>query len=475
MICETLFGHLKEKKGFRLYASINDMGSRGRPLFDLNEPPSEEEMDELVAVSPCVLQKSLPTLNPRASNLLPSLEECPRIFNNNAFTHAASGSGFQPFFRIKEQHRESAKRREDDSVVTSQGPAAAAAATAASRCEDEKVVEVVVTKEVQPVEKEEGEWSDMEGNADVSSGSKEDEKAFENGNGSDVAMLDMNNDSLIPSTSNDGAGDCTKDAKGSDDSFKGDTPADVLEEPSGAVKRKEVRGIEATHALRLANHNPAKKAKYDEEKEQKLGKLGKTRPKTILVGMEDVKNNCSMKNTPQRRQSSFAATTTTTTRIAVKEISRSSSVIERTVEKPSQGGIKDQKQQSEARSEVSSNVEFSEHKTEPNGDVIPGPQTRSKKISNCESSQEVHLTPTPNSRPSSWKLPVDSRQFKASTASSKKQSVSALEIADAKLGNKRPLPSKKQSFNNQQYHDTSVERLLREVTNEQFWHHPGLG
>ncbi|KAI0495481.1 hypothetical protein KFK09_021782 [Dendrobium nobile] len=447
------------------------MGSRGRPiLFDLNEPPTEEEIDELVAVAPCVPQKSLPTLNPHTSNLLPSLEECPRIFNNNAFTHAASGSGFQPFFRIKEQHRESAKQKEDDSVVTSQGPAPAAAA---SRCEDEKVVEVTVPKHMQPVEKEEGEWSDVEGNADVdvNSGIKEQEKAIENGNGPDASMLDVNNDSLIPSSSNDGVMDASKDTKGSDDSFKGDAPTDVQEEPSGAVKRKEIRGIEATHALRLANHNPAKKAKYDEEKEQKLGKLGKTKPKTILVGMEDVKN-CSMKTTPQRRQSSFAAATTTTTitRTAVKEISRSSSVIERSTERSGQGGTKDQKQQSEARSEISSTLEVSEHKTEPNGDVIPGPQTRSKKINSCESSHEIHLTP--NSRSSSWKQPIDSRQFKTTTTSSKKQTVTALEIADAKVGNKRPLPSKKQNLNNQQYHDTSVERLLREVTNEQFWHHP---
>lgn len=444
------------------------MGSRGRPLFDLNEPPTEEEMDELVAVATCVPQKSLPTLNPHTSNLLPSLEECPRIYNNNAFTHAATGSGFQPFFRIKEQHRDSAKQKEDDSVVANQGSVPAAAA---SRCEDEKVVEVVVTKEVQPVEKEEGEWSDMEGNADVdvSSGSKEQEKAIENGNGPDAAMLDMNNDSHIPSNSNDGEVNATKDAKGSDGSFKGDTTADVQEEPLAAVKRKEIRGIEATHALRLANHNPAKKAKYDEEKEQKLGKLGKTRPKTILVGMEDVKNNCSMKNTSQRRQSSFAASTTTT-RTTVKEISRSNSVIERTAERPGQGGTKDQKQQSEARSEVSSTVEFNELKTEPNGDIIPGPQTRSKKINSFESSQEVY--PTPNSRPNSWKPSVDSRQLKTSTASSKKQPVAALEIADAKLGNKRLPPSKKPNFSNQQYHDTSVERLLREVTNEQFWHHP---
>ncbi|XP_020575440.1 uncharacterized ATP-dependent helicase C29A10.10c-like [Phalaenopsis equestris] len=444
------------------------MGGRGRPLFDLNEPPTTEEDDEIVAVAPCVPQKSLPTLNPRTSNLLPSLEECPRIFNNNAFTHAAFGSGFQPF-RIKEQHRESAKQKKDDSVVNSQGPAPAASA---SRCDDEKVVEVVVMKEAQPVEKEEGEWSDMEGNADTDarSGSKEQEKAFDNGNISDPAMLDMNNDSHIPSTSNDGAVDSTKDAKGSDGSFKGDTNADVPEELSGALKRKEVRGIEATHALRLANHNPSKKAKYDEEKEQKLGKLGKTKPKTILVGMDDVKNNCSMKNTSQRRQSSFAATTTTTTRTSIKEISRSNSVVERTGERPGQGGTKEQKQQSEVRSEASSTVELSELKTEPNGDAIPGPQTRSKKINNCESPHEIHLTP--NSRPSSWKSSVDSRLFKPSAASSKKQTVTALETADAKLGNKRPLLSKKQNFNNQQYNDTSVERLLREVTNEQFWHHP---
>lgn len=438
------------------------MGSRGRPLFDLNEPPSEEEINEPAVIAACVPKKSLPTLNPHTSNLLPSLEECPRIVNNHAFSHAVSGSGFQPFVR-HHSSRDSTNMKEEDSVALSQGSAPEAAA---NRFDVDKVVEIAGMKEEQSVEKEEGEWSDMEGNADVdvSKWNKGQEKAIENG--PDEVILDMNNDSVVPSSSNDGALDTTKDAKVSDSSFKGDTLSDIQEEVSGAIKRKEVRGIEATHALRLANHNPSKRAKYDEEKEQKLGKLGKTRPKTILVGMEDVKNNCSMKTPSQRRQSSFSSTTITRT---MKDTSKSSPVIERAVERPGQSAPKDQKQQSESRSEVSNTAEFSEHKTEPNGDVNPAPQSRSKKINSSESSQE-HLPS--NSRPGPWKQSVDSRQYKTSTVSSRKQTVTTLEIADAKLGNKRPLPSKKQNLNGQQYHDTSVERLLREVTNEQFWHHP---
>ncbi|KAK8921098.1 putative helicase MAGATAMA 3 [Platanthera zijinensis] len=441
------------------------MDSRGRPLFDLNEPPSDEEIDEPVVVAPCVPQKSLPTLNPHTSGLLPALEECPRIVNNHAFSHAASGSGFQPFVKFRGQHSsmESAKL-EEDSVSISQGSASAAPA---SRFDDgDKVVEVAGTKDAQPVEKEEGEWSDMEGNADadVSNGCKGQEKAIEND--TDEVMLDVNNDSLIRTISNDVLLDAIKDAKGSEGILKADILSDVQEELSG-VKRKEVRGIEATHALRLANHNPSKRSKYDEKREQKLGKLGKTRPKTILVAMEDVKNNCSMKTPSHRRQSSFSATTVTRT---VKDISRSSPAIERATERPVQGVSKDQKQQSEPRSEVSSTVEISDHKSEANGDANPVPQTRPRKINSSESSQEMHLAS--NSRPGSWKQSADPRQLKTLTVSSRKQTVSGLEIADVKTANKRSLPSKKQSSNNQQHQDTSVERLLREVTNEQFWHHP---
>ncbi|KAK9270871.1 hypothetical protein L1049_026457 [Liquidambar formosana] len=42
---------------------------------------------------------------------------------------------------------------------------------------------------------------------------------------------------------------------------------------------------------------------------------------------------------------------------------------------------------------------------------------------------------------------------------------------DPKLGNKKN-PPKKQIVSIPQYQDTSVERLIREVTNEKFWHHP---
>ncbi|KAK8970667.1 putative helicase MAGATAMA 3 [Platanthera guangdongensis] len=453
------------KRKFRLYAFIHEMDSRGRPLFDLNEPPSVEEIDEPVVVAHCVPQKSLPTLNPHTSGLLPALEECPRIVNNHAFSHAASGSGFQPFVKFRGQHSsmESAKL-EEDSVSISQGSASAAPASRFD--DDDKVVEVAGTKEAQPVEKEEGEWSDMEGNADadVSNGCKGQEKAIEND--TDEVMLDVTNDSLIRTISNDVLLDAIKDAKGSEGILKTDILSDVQEELSG-VKRKEVRGIEATHALRLANHNPSKRSKYDEKREQKLGKLGKTRPKTILVAMEDVKNNCSMKTPSHRRQSSFSATTVTRT---VKDISRSSPAIERAAERLVQGVSKDQKQQSEPRSEVSSTVEISDHKSEVNGDANPVPQTRPRKINSSESSQEMHLAS--NLRPGSWKQSADSRQLKTLTVSSRKQTVSGLEIADVKMANKRSLPSKKQGLNNQQHHDTSVERLLREVTNEQFWHHP---
>ncbi|KAG0494719.1 hypothetical protein HPP92_005713 [Vanilla planifolia] len=152
-------------------------------------------------------------------------------------------------------------------------------------------------------------------------------------------MLDMNDGSVIPVSCHEGIADAAKNELVLDGTTEGDTSGEVIEQPSVAIKRKEVKGIEAIHALRLANHNPAKRSKYDEEKEQKLGKLGKTKPKTILVGMEDVKNNSSMKNSSYRRQNSTASIVTRT----VKDMPRSSTVLEQTTERSIRAGTKDQK------------------------------------------------------------------------------------------------------------------------------------
>ncbi|GMI83180.1 hypothetical protein like AT4G30100 [Hibiscus trionum] len=43
---------------------------------------------------------------------------------------------------------------------------------------------------------------------------------------------------------------------------------------------------------------------------------------------------------------------------------------------------------------------------------------------------------------------------------------------DTKMVNKKHLPSKKTTAITSSYQDTSVERFIREVTNERFWHHP---
>ncbi|RYR38944.1 hypothetical protein Ahy_A09g044296 [Arachis hypogaea] len=43
---------------------------------------------------------------------------------------------------------------------------------------------------------------------------------------------------------------------------------------------------------------------------------------------------------------------------------------------------------------------------------------------------------------------------------------------DVKVGNKKHAPMKKQTPISIQPQDTSVERLIRDVTSEKFWHHP---
>ncbi|KAJ6793596.1 putative ATP-dependent helicase-like [Iris pallida] len=70
----------------------------------------------------------------------------------------------------------------------------------------------------------------------------------------------------------------------------------------------------------------------------------------------------------------------------------------------------------------------------------------------------------------------DSRQFKTSLASSTSSRVpttTSQNVPDPKMGNKKHLPSKRQTTNYQPYQtDASLERLLRVVTSDKFWHHP---
>ncbi|XP_010917856.1 uncharacterized ATP-dependent helicase C29A10.10c [Elaeis guineensis] len=464
------------------------MGCRGRPLFDLNELPTEEEdeNDSVVLLQP---QKSIPISNPRTSGFFPPSDGCQRIVNNHAFTHASSGSGFQPFIRNKDQQnsKEGYKHKPDADYLNNQ----ASTSMPTIHCEDNKVSALVSlgNQAAQAVEREEGEWSDMEGNVyvvesnasnkqeDVNSEMSQMQRTTEESKAVPI-KADENScsDSSLLGPSNNEVGVASKDAKvqgplgsennrASDCNSKGDVVSDGLLESSSIAKPKEVKGVEANYALRFVN-NPAKRPKLDEHKEAMLGK--KRARQTVFINVEDAKQAGPIKSSTPRRPTSFPTPIITRT---VKDMTRASpAAVERAVERQSQPMNRDQKQADVASSEGSNPVESSDQKADSNGDVNPGSIFCSKKMNNNEFSSEACLPPIP--RQGSWKQPVDSRQYKNPPVSSRKPSVTGQSTSDQKLGTKKHLTSKKQTSNNFQYQDTSVERLLREVTNEKFWHHP---
>jgi senataxin len=101
-----------------------------------------------------------------------------------------------------------------------------------------------------------------------------------------------------------------------------------------------------------------------------------------------------------------------------------------------------------------------------------GPQSWSKKINTEKPSSDGYQQSA--QRQASLKQSADSKQLKGRPLSSQRAPVSGQVIADQKPSHKRSIISKKQaSVNNTQYQDSSVERLIREVTSDKFWHNPG--
>lgn len=452
------------------------MGGSGRPLFDLNELPEEE-----VNVDDCPIvyqpQKSLPVAKSNSSTLFPSSEACQRIQNNHAFTHASIGSCFQPFVR-----KEVSKKPKELEKSGAESNTDQASTSVASSFEDVNKINIRVPSGYQggqTAEREEGEWSDMDANGDdiasISSNKQEilddetAEKQIMNEESRSCVKADdgsHNNSSLLGITVNEVCEpirDLNENRPVSESyatyNSRVDAPVDGFGE-SSIVKPREVRGVEASHALRFVN-NPVKRPKIDEHKEAMLGK--KRARQTVFINVEDAKQASSVKTTP-RRQASFPAAVVTRT---VKDSSRASTPVgERGAERPN---TKDQKQSDIMSTEGSSTMESANLKNEPNGDAISG-LGRPKKLNHNESFSETY---TSVSRQGPSKQSVDTRQFKNSSVSTRKPPVSGLGNTDQKLGVKKNPSSKRQNSINPQYQDTSVERLLREVTSEKFWHHPG--
>ncbi|XP_077213886.1 uncharacterized protein LOC143848744 isoform X3 [Tasmannia lanceolata] len=423
------------------------MGCRARLFFDLNEPATEEgeETNDVLCLQP---QKLLPSSNPPPSDLFESLQGCQRTLNNCAFSHATSVSGFQPFARVKDVHNS----KECATTKVAEFNSHHASTSMVTICiEEDKVIQLATsgTTDAHTVEREEGEWSDMEG------------KASEN-TCHDVGLTASIKDAVIDDTKGettrvslgsepDPSDQAHRNSRNSDGNIIGDVPVDGLEESCLDVKQKDVKGVVASHALKYAN-NPGKRHKLDQHKEAMLGK--KRNRQTMFLNLEDVKQVGPIKTSTPRR------------------LSLSSTVTTRTVKETFRAVTKDHKQEDTICTETITPLEFNDHKPESNGNINPGFEALPKKL-NGGNDFSVEVNPVSIPRQGSWKQPTDSRQLMNHVSTRKLITVGQnRENMDLKSGNKKHLPSKKQNANSTLYQDTSVERLLREVTCDKFWHHP---
>lgn len=442
------------------------MGSRGRPLFDLNQLPSEDnaETDGVLRFQP---QKALPSTSSQTVEGLAVPDAPPGMLNNNAFQHAPSGSGFQPFVRPRSAH---GPERGDEKKVTTDQSSQNLSFSKSNR-EDAKTVPLLIPgrSDVPSTEREEGEWSDAEGSGDVpesSSLGKEGKVSQEQGTSGamDHVTSGFSADDNFLGVDLGPNDQSVKSCRTVEGNGKGDASMDGQEEPGCVSKQRDVKGIEASHAVKCAN-NPAKR-KIDQQNEAKLGK--KRNRQTMFLNLEDVKQAGPIKTSTPRRQS-FSSTITTRT---VKEPRTILPPAERYGEKQNQTIFKDQRQVDASSGEGGTPSELSDSKCESNGDMNYGLLARPRKLNGDSDVAGEALPPIP--RQSSWKQPTDTRQLKNSQGPNRKPALIGQNSMDLKMGNKKLPPAKKQTTMSNSYQDTSVERLIREVTNEKFWHHPGM-
>ncbi|XP_019259459.1 PREDICTED: probable helicase DDB_G0274399 [Nicotiana attenuata] len=460
------------------------MGSKGRLLFDLNEPPSEDDQDNdgVLCFQP---QRAVPSSSTKTSEFLASSVDPPGIVNNHAFSHASSVSGFQPFVRLK--GAEASRAPEEQKSAGASTFSGASLSTSSQ----EHVLKAVLQPDLnslgmQTAEKEEGEWSDAEGstdayknlgindklNTDVDKATQE-KSAVEPVNNSDkVGSADnasQDNEKRNGEISNISSLELDPDtndrksnsSRNSETSNKADIAMDGQEDSGQVPKHREIRGAEAIHALKCAN-NFGKRPKIDQQKEAMLGK--KRSRQTMFLDLEDVKQAGSIKSTTRRQN--FPAPIT---RI-VKESRTIPPPAEKNGEKQSQQLVKDIKP-IESTNEGNYPMESNDSKSESSADVNLAPLGRPRWMnSSIDLTSEAQTSPMP--RLSSSKHPTDLRQGRNSQVPGRKQpALTSQSSMDPKLGAKKP-PSKKQPIVSSQSQDTSVERLIREVTNEKFWQHP---
>lgn len=452
-----------------MYAFIYEMGSRGKPIFDLNEPPAEdeEENNSFFCFQP---QPAVPSSSAHTSDVFTASSSSQIIVNNHAFSHASSVSGFQPFIRPK-----GAQAAETGGDQKSLRDMNFSSASSKSSNGDDKTVSHLVSESVDDqVEVKEGfaERNGMANERSIPGGNKDVEMkpATEIVNHGDSGPIvekvscsaadnikdKYSNTASLDTDSNDG-----KHIQNVQTNCKPDSSTNSQEESASVPKQREIKGAEAIHALKLAN-NSGKRPKVDQHKEAMLGK--KRSRQTMFLNLEDVKQAGAIKSSTPRRQN-FSQSTTTRT---VKEIRPPSFV----PAAPTGDKLnKDTKQVNISYNEGSSLVDSNDTKSEFDGDMTSGAAlNRPRRLnSTADLAAEAQMSTIP--RPGPWKTPTDSRQNKNLQGTSKKPTGSNQSFVDTKAVAKK-LPSKKQNSGVTQYLDTSVERLLREVTNEKFWHHP---
>jgi senataxin len=465
------------------------MGSRGRLVFDLNEPPAEDDegTDHVVCLQP---HKALPSANPHHSDLFVASMDPKGLNNNHAFSHASSVSGFQPFVRPKVAY--GPEMGFEKKMAEEQNPKFASPAKTITD-DDKKEAPSLVSgsADIKAVEREEGEWSDAEGSADACAGSSmcEQGKASQDQVKSELegctsGAVSMNVSSSVKVIDNANAESSghvspgldqgqndhkSNNSRNSNGNANGDVSTDGQEEIASVSKQCDVRGMEASHALKSSNN--LGKRKIDQHKEAMLGK--KRNRQTMLINIDEAKQAGSMKSSTPRRQP-------TVTR-SVKEVHNGPPPAERVGERPSHPIIKDQKQADLLCNGGGNSVESCLPKSECTGNVNSVQPAKNRKVNgDSDFSVDSPLPPLPKQNSwrqpaeSSWKHPADLRQPKNSQFSNRKPALTSQSSMDSKLGNKKYLPVKKPTVASTPYQDTSVERLIREVTNEKFWHHPGI-
>ncbi|XP_042015421.1 helicase sen1-like [Salvia splendens] len=442
------------------------MGSKGKLLFDLNELPAENEddndnnNDSVICFQP---QRAIPSITAPADFFVAS--SGPQgIVNNIAFSHASSVSGFQPFVRSKvAQGPDVSDEKKSFMDVLSN----VASSSKLSNGQAMKASPIVKSGlDVQDAEKEEGEWSDAEGSdgaykrnvlREESTGAT-DEQALEK---STVEMIENNvhapgADTISPNhdVKNENGGPSEKNPETNDNN--GDASMDGSEESAPVPKQREGKGIEANHALKYGN-SIGKRPKLDQHKEAMLGK--KRSRQTMFLKLEDVKQAGVLKSSTARRQIPAPNITRT-----MKETRPTLGSAERG-DKQSQPVVRDTKQADLLSNEGNNFVVSNECKSESNGDHSSGSTGAPRKFNAATEALSEGQTPVFR------KLPPDTRQHKNSQFTGRKPAITSQNSVDSKLATKK-LPTKKQTSISNQYQDSSVERLLREVTNEIFWHHP---